>query len=65
MPSKVDSGWICNYAVLRYLVDPQKETTVPLGVVAPDELVSVTVTVQFEAWLTTTGVVQVTDVMVE
>ena len=39
--------------------------TVPLGVVAPDELVSVTVTVQFEAWLTTTGVVQVIDVTVE
>lgn len=37
----------------------------PLGAVAPDEAVSVTLTVQFEAWLTTTGVIQATDVTVE
>ena len=38
--------------------------TVPVGVVAPVVEVSVTVTVQVEAWLATTGVVQLTAVVV-
>ena len=38
--------------------------TVPVGVVAPVEDVSVTVTLQVEPWLITTGVVQVTVVVV-
>ena len=38
--------------------------TVPVGVVAPVEEVSITVTVQVEPWLTTTGVVQLTVVVV-
>jgi hypothetical protein len=38
--------------------------TVPVGVVAPVEEVSVTVTVHVEPWLTTTGVVQLTVVVV-
>ena len=38
--------------------------TVPVGVVAPVVEVSVTVTVHVEAWLTTTGVVQLTAVVV-
>jgi hypothetical protein len=38
--------------------------TVPVGVVAPVEEVSITVTVQAEPWLTTTGVVQLTVVVV-
>jgi len=38
--------------------------TVPVGVVAPVVEVSVTVTVQVEAWFATTGVVQLTVVVV-
>jgi hypothetical protein len=38
--------------------------TVPVGVVAPVDDVSVTVTVQVEPWLITTGVVQLTVVVV-
>jgi hypothetical protein len=38
--------------------------TVPVGVVAPVDEVSVTVTVQVDPWLTTTGVVQLTVVVV-
>ena len=38
--------------------------TVPVGVVAPVAEMSVTVTVQVEAWLATTGVVQLTVVVV-
>ena len=38
--------------------------TVPVGVVAPVAEMSVTVTVQVEAWLATTGVVQLTAVVV-
>ena len=39
--------------------------TVPLGAVAPLEAVSVTVTVQFDAWFATTGVEQDRYVAVE
>ena len=39
--------------------------TVPPGADPLDEAVSVTVTVQVEAWLTTTGVEQESDVTVE
>ncbi len=39
--------------------------TVPVGVIAVPSDVSVTVTVQVEAWLTTTGVVQLTAVDVD
>lgn len=38
--------------------------TTPVGVVAPVEEVSVTVTVHVDPWLTTTGVAQLTAVMV-
>lgn len=47
--------------------DPAKDVenvTVPAGDVGLDALVSVTVAVQVEAWLTTTGVSQVTRVVV-
>lgn len=33
MPSKRVTDWICSYAVLRYLVDPVRDVTVPLGIV--------------------------------
>jgi hypothetical protein len=33
VPSKADRESIYSYAVLRYLVEPQREVTVPLGVV--------------------------------
>lgn len=39
--------------------------TVPVGVTKVPDAVSVTVTVHVEAWLTTTGVVQLTVVEVE
>jgi len=40
------------------------KATVPVGVVAPVAEVSVTVTVQVEPWLITTGVIHVTVVVV-
>jgi hypothetical protein len=51
------------------LTDPdtplEVKLTDPTGTVGPDEDVSVTVTVQLDAWLTTTGVEQESDVIVE
>ena len=51
------------------LTDPDtplaEKLTEPPSTVAPDEAVSVTVTVQLDAWLTTTGVEQESDVNVE
>jgi len=40
------------------------KATVPVGEVAPELDVSVTVTVQLDAWLITTGVAQLTVVVV-
>jgi len=53
-----------NVHVVNVPVTPVSlRATVPVGVVAPTE-VSVTVTVQVDPWLITTGVVQETDVVV-
>jgi hypothetical protein len=51
--------------VVNVPVTPVSDSvTVPVGVVAPVVDVSVTVTVQVELWPTTTGVVQLTVVVV-
>jgi hypothetical protein len=51
--------------VVNVPVTPVSESvTVPVGVLVVPAAVSVTVTVQVEAWLATTGVVQLTVVVV-
>jgi hypothetical protein len=52
------------HAVNAPVTPVSESVTVPVGVVAPVVEVSVTVTVHVEAWFTTTGVVQLTVVVV-